>query len=453
MFGMLLMVRMRVVEVSRIARLGIAVVLVSPGCGGRTPGPGSVNVDGSGEDLDAASSTDALARADTGEAEPVDSTDGEPMSDASGTGPTDEGSASAAESGSDAGGDAMGASELESGARSDAMMTVESEKDSGPPPSCLAVGLGRSGCGANEESCCVALEVPGGTYDRTYTAAEPDGGAPDPATISGFSLDKYDVTVGRFRQFVGAVVAGWMPAPGSGKHVSLNDGQGLVQVNVPADAGAVYEPGWNTEWDTFLGTTSDEWNMNLASDNCSILGAAATWTDSTGMNEDLPINCLNWYEAYAFCIWDGGFLPSEAEWEYAAAGGSQQRAYPWGSTEPGTASQYAIYNCYYPSGTGMCDGLPNIAPVGTATLGAGLWGQLDLDGNVRQWILDGYAPYSSECTDCANLICSSCVDFVPDQRVNRGGGFDSAAPHVSDRGATSPLMGYADLGVRCARTP
>jgi formylglycine-generating enzyme required for sulfatase activity len=244
-----------------------------------------------------------------------------------------------------------------------------------------------------------------------------------------------------------------MPAVGSGKHLSLNDGQGLVQVNVPADAGSVYEPGWSAEWDTFLGTTTDEWNTNLASENCSTLGAAATWTDSTGMNEDLPINCLNWYEAYGFCIWDGGFLPSEAEWEYAAAGGSQQRTYPWGSTEPGTGSQYAIYNCYYPSGSGMCDGLPNIAPVGTATLGAGLWDQLDLVGNVRQWILDGYAPYSSECTDCANLICSSCVEFVPDQRVNRGGGFDSATPLVSNRGSASPLMGYADLGVRCARTP
>ena len=49
------------------------------------------------------------------------------------------------------------------------------------------------------------------------------------------------------------------------------------------------------------------------------------------------MNCVNWFEAYAFCIWDGGFLPSDTEWEYAAAGGSLQREYPWGSTAPGTA--------------------------------------------------------------------------------------------------------------------
>src|SRR5580692_1285282 len=89
-------------------------------------------------------------------------------------------------------------------------------------------------------------------------------------------------------------------------------------------------------------------------------------------------------------------LPSEAEWEYAAAGGNQQLLYPWGSTDPGTNNEYAIYSCNY-SRAGGC----NIAPVGYASLGLGNWRQLDLAGEVYEWTLDAYAEYVDPCVDCA----------------------------------------------------
>ncbi|MGO9839375.1 MAG: formylglycine-generating enzyme family protein [Polyangiaceae bacterium] len=157
---------------------------------------------------------------------------------------------------------------------------------------------------------------------------------------------------------------------------------------------------------------------------------------------NLPINCVNWYEAYAFCIWDGGFLPSEAEWEYAAAGGSQQREYPWGSTDPGTANQYAIYDGYY---TGNSIGM---APVGTATLGAGFWGQMDMAGEVWEWNLDGFALYVDPCTDCVNLTAAS-------YRVDRGGDSDVAASGLRPPGREDAAPTTRDYGggFRCARTP
>jgi formylglycine-generating enzyme required for sulfatase activity len=228
----------------------------------------------------------------------------------------------------------------------------------------------------------MSLKVPGGTFYRTYTN---DGSGAkntaDPATVSDFSLDKYMVTVGRFRKFVTAwdQGSGYTPDVGSGKHTHLNNGKGLVDSGAPGP-GVVYETGWIESYNN---------KLNLTNDTLQCQSDLFVWTNSPGNNEKLPMNCVNWFEAYAFCIWDGGFLASEAEYELAAAGGSEQRRFPWGSTEPGKDNKYAIWNCDYPDGSGTCDGtIRNIAPVGTPLLGAGKWGQLDLVGNLQQWLLD-----------------------------------------------------------------
>jgi formylglycine-generating enzyme required for sulfatase activity len=288
----------------------------------------------------------------------------------------------------------------------------------------------------------------GGTFYRTYDfygvsggiGPAADGGPTgeaDPATVSGFRLDKYLVTVGRFRQFVAAWNAGWLPATESGKHIHLNRGQGLANSALPG----TYEQGWVATDDSNVAPTDDNFAGCGDSD-------AATWTNTPGTQESLPINCVNWWEAYAFCIWDAGFLPSEAEWEYAAAGGSQQREFPWGSIPPGTDNQYAIYACYYPQGNNDCTGVSNIAPVGTAASGAGLFGQLDLAGNQAQWDLDWWGSYST-CTDCAYLTPTL-------YRTINGGGLFGLTPSVqfpSDRNPDYPATRSNFIGFRCARTP
>ena len=297
--------------------------------------------------------------------------------------------------------------------------------------SCGGGEAGISACGACGDSCCASLLAPGGSYQRQYISSDggPTGEA-HPATVSGLYMDRYEVTVGRFRRFVGAWNAGWRPSAGSGKHTSLNGGSGLNAT------GGGYEPGWNVADDA-----------NVAPTDANLACYSGTWTPMSEMGENQPINCVNWYEAYAFCIWDGGFLPSEAEWEFAAAGGSEQREYPWGSTDPGTASVYEIYSCFYPSGSGPCTGAGNLAPVGTAAEGGGLWGQLDLAGNVEEWGLDWYAvPYSDPCTDCAYLTPAT-------RRVVRGGNFFeyAAATLASYRDGSPPKTRSAYYGLRCAR--
>ena len=244
------------------------------------------------------------------------------------------------------------------------------------------------------------------------------------------------------------------PANGSGTHTYLNGGMGLAN----SGSAGTYETGWDaTDWNTYIATgpgATSTWDTNLA---CITGDNNNTWTNSASTQENLPIGCVDWYESYAFCIWDGGFLPSEAEWEYVAAGGSQELEYPWGSTDPGTASQYAIYDCYYPNGPNPLKNplsncgptfVANIAPVGTATLGAGYWGQLDMAGEIWEWNLDWHATYVDPCTNCAYLTTAS-------GRVVRGGpnGNGLAGILPTERWTDDPTSHYNDIGFRCARTP
>jgi formylglycine-generating enzyme required for sulfatase activity len=143
------------------------------------------------------------------------------------------------------------------------------------------------------------------------------------------------------------------------------------------------------------------WNTKLPTDTTGLIAAVkcdqnyATWTDSAGSNEALPMNCISWFEAFAFCAWDGGFLPTEAESNYAAAGGSDQRAYPW-STPASSLTIDCSYTNYY-NGSTECVGTANgaVNRVGSESpKGDGRWGQADLAGNVDEWTLDWYtSPY------------------------------------------------------------
>jgi formylglycine-generating enzyme required for sulfatase activity len=288
------------------------------------------------------------------------------------------------------------------------------------------------------------VDVVGGNFFRTYTnTGQGPSGEADPASISGLRIDKYLVTVGRFRQFVRAwnEGSGYTPSAGAGKHAHLNSGQGLAAAGSPG----MFEPGWVAIDDSWINPT-----------DANLLGCpATTWTPAPGANENLPMNCIDWWEAYAFCIWDDAFLPSEAELGYVEAGGSDQREYPWGATAPGTNNEYAIFGyvrhgevgCHYPE-TGRCTGAANIASVGAAKAGAGRWSQLDLTGDVGEWALDWFSAYDDPCTDCAQL------DAVQ-TRVIRGAAYDSVEANLAPafRDGRYPPGRNGDVGLRCARTP
>ncbi|WP_437955188.1 SUMF1/EgtB/PvdO family nonheme iron enzyme [Sorangium sp. So ce119] len=298
----------------------------------------------------------------------------------------------------------------------------------GDGPSCGGL---TSDCGPDQdESCCASAVVPGGTFDRSNDPAYP-------ATVNDFRLDRFEVTLGRFRAFVeaGQGTQANPPAAGAGAH--------------PKIAGSGWDPAWNAS------LTADQAALTEALKCLAGMDPPfQIWTDAPGANEQLPMGCITWFEAFAFCAWDGGRLPTEAEWNYAAAGGSEQRAYPWGAQEPDPT--YAVYDCAGDGSVGGCSHWTpgDILNVGSRSpKGDGRWGQADLGGSVWEWNLDWFeSPYPpGACEDCANGPSSPIVT-----RVERGGSSTSIDPsnlRSSSRSGFPAVDRAPGIGVRCARAP
>jgi formylglycine-generating enzyme required for sulfatase activity len=190
--------------------------------------------------------------------------------------------------------------------------------------------------------------------------------------------------------------------------------------------------------------TASGWDTELTCDT-----PYYTWSPTASGQESDPLNCESWYEAYAFCIWDGGFLPSETEWDYTAAGGIKQLPYPWGTSAPASNTDLANYGCKYGNDASVrCHGADSIAPVGLIDAGKGTYGQEDLAGNLSEWTLDGFAAYATPCADCTQQTAIS-------TRVVRGGNFHTNAASLvtSFRDKYMPQNGFYYVGARCARTP
>jgi formylglycine-generating enzyme len=274
-------------------------------------------------------------------------------------------------------------------------------------PSCLGMS---PDCAGVSKECCASQAVRGGTFqldnenDPVFAAA-----------VGDFWLDTYEVTVGRFRRFAVDYPA-TLPAAGSGKN--------------PRNAS---DSGWEPAWNRFLPVDRDALVANVQCD-----AAYQTWDSG----DDLAMNCVTWFEASAFCIWDGGRLPTDAEWNYAAAGGAEQRAYPW-STPPTDETIDASFAVFSPA--------TYVAPVGSKSpRGDGKFGQSDLAGNVWEWVQDWYVPYPrSACDNCAALVQPP----ETSERVVRGGSsYDSSSylnSFVLDVYDPTTRLNY--IGFRCAR--
>lgn len=113
------------------------------------------------------------------------------------------------------------------------------------------------------------------------------------------------------------------------------------------------------------------------------------WTGPTPPpgTDDHPVVLTSWYDAREYCRWRGARLPTDAEWELAAHGpASSRRPYPWGAAwEPGRMNGGQLDPS---SSCDASDGWWTTAPVGTFPAGRTPEGVEDLFGNAWEWTAD-----------------------------------------------------------------
>ena len=165
-----------------------------------------------------------------------------------------------------------------------------------------------------------------------------------------------------------------------------------------------------------------------------------------------PVTGATWYGAAAFCQWREARLPTETEWEKAAAWDDTEavaRRYPWGDEFDGQALNFCDAACSEPQAAGDYDDtFAGTAPVASFPNGRSAYGLYDMAGNVWEWVADWYDPAYYEMSAEAN---PTGTETGEDRTVRGGSWFDTGNfTATAIRFPSSPDNSDKTIGFRCA---
>jgi sulfatase modifying factor 1 len=289
--------------------------------------------------------------------------------------------------------------------------------------------------------------------------AMPDEFPKHKVSVNGFWMDTAEVTNAQFAKFVNAtgyITTAERKPDWSQLKKQLPPGTPKPDDSVLVAASLVFEP---PKHPVDLNDYTQWWAWKKGADWKHPHGPGS----SIKGKDNYPVVHISWYDAVAYCKWADKRLPTEAEWEWAARGGLQNKIYPWGN-EPVDAGKPKAntWQGHFPYDNTLKDKYYGLAPV--ASFPPNGYGLYDMAGNVWEWCADYYnSNYYAAIANSkgVNNPQGPTKSYDPDEpyapkRVIRGGSFlcnDSycSGYRVARRMKSTEDSGMEHLGFRCVR--
>jgi formylglycine-generating enzyme required for sulfatase activity len=224
--------------------------------------------------------------------------------------------------------------------------------------------------------------------------------------VRTFFIDRYEYTVARYRE---ALARGYAPIT-----------EGLVENDGP------------------LGDGGRE--------------TSCTWSATRRDRERHPLNCVSFHEARGICLFEGGDLPTEVQWEHAATSAHRPRKtrFPWGPLRP--SCDQAVFG-RLPIGSARPEcGRGTMEPIDRLGDDRTPGGIIGLGGNLAEWVLDDDSvDFDAPCWVDAPVIEPRCGDpAAPAERgVVRGTSWGSGAQPPTFRTSFRRTSMASLVGFRC----